>query len=54
MQLFVAIIANTGMISIGVGVGMSGLVIAQLKDDKNDVKMTPNEDSWFGNYFQIN
>ena len=37
------------MISIGIGAGMSGLIIAQLKDASNDVKMTLDEESWFGN-----
>ena len=48
-QLFVALIANTGMISNGIGVGLSGLVIAQLKDTSNDIKLTLDEESWFGN-----
>ena len=44
-----ALIANTGMISNGIGVGLSGLVIAQLKDTSNDIKLTLDEESWFGN-----
>ena len=44
-----ALIANTGMISVGIGVGLSGLVIAQLKDTSNDIKLTLDEESWFGN-----
>ena len=54
IQIFVSIVANTGMISIGIGVAMSGLVIAQLKDpnkelnNSNDVKLTLDEESWFG------
>ena len=45
------------MISIGIGVAMTGLVIAQLKDpnkeqnNTNDVKLTLDEESWFGKYF---
>ena len=45
-----AIVANTGMISSGVGVGMSGLIISQLKDVSNDLTMTLDEESWFGKY----
>ena len=37
------------MISVGVGVGLSGLVIAQLKDSKDDIELTLDEESWFGN-----
>ena len=37
------------MISNGIGVGLSGLVIAQLKDTSNDIKLTLDEESWFGN-----
>ena len=54
IQIFVSIVANTGMISIGIGVAMSGQVIAQLKDpnnelnNSNDVKLTLDEESWFG------
>ena len=44
-----ALIANTGMISVGIGVGLSGLVIAQLKDTSDDIKLTLDEESWFGN-----
>ena len=40
-----ALIANTGMISNGIGVGLSGLVIAQLKDTSNDIKLTLDEES---------
>ena len=45
------------MISIGIGVAMSGLVIAQLKDEtqkqynSNDVKLSLDQESWFGNHF---
>ena len=49
-----ALIANTGMISNGIGVGLSGLVIAQLKDTSNDIKLTLDEESWFGNNVYIN
>ena len=49
LKLFVAFVANTGMISVGVGVGLSGLVIAQLKDSRKDIKLTLDEESWFGN-----
>ena len=38
------------MISSGVGVGMSGLIISQLKDVSNDLTMTLDEESWFGKY----
>ena len=37
------------MISVGIGVGLSGLVIAQLKDTSNDIKLSLDEESWFGN-----
>ena len=46
------------MISIGIGVAMSGLVIAQLKDEtkkqynSNDVKLSLDQESWFGNHFK--
>ena len=38
------------MISSGVGVGMSGLIISQLKDVSDDLTMTLDEESWFGKY----
>ena len=38
------------MISSGVGVGMSGLIISQLKDVSDDLTMTLGEESWFGKY----
>ena len=50
LKLFVVIVANTGMISIGTGVGMSGFIPAQLKDAGDDLKMTSDEESWFGKY----
>ena len=37
------------MVSVGIGVGLSGLAIAQLKDSSDDIKLTLDEESWFGN-----
>lgn len=52
-QLFVALIANTGFISIGTAVGMSGLIPAQLKESSNDITMTLEEESWFASMFVV-
>ena len=37
----------------GCNVAMTGLVIAGLRDSSSTLKMTTNEESWFGMYIDI-
>ena len=37
----------------GCNVAMTGLVIAGLRDSSSTLKMTTNEESWFGMYVNI-
>ena len=36
------------MHAVGCNAAMTGLVIARLKDPTSDLKMTPDEESWYG------
>ena len=36
------------MHAVGCNAAMTGLVISRLKDPESDIKMTPDEESWFG------
>ena len=48
-QVFIAVIAN--LHSYGSFVSITGTIISKLKDDPGDLKMTEDEETWFGNCF---
>ena len=37
--------------SYGSFVSITGTIISKLKDEPGDLKMTEDEETWFGNYF---
>ena len=46
IQVFVALVIN--LHSNGCNAAMTGLIISRLKDESSIMKMTPEEESWFG------
>ena len=44
----IAVIAN--LHSYGSFVSITGTIISKLKDEPGDLKMTEDEETWFGNY----
>ena len=50
-QIFIALVANTGIISTGCSIAMTGLIIAKLKEPSSLIKITSEQESWFGKLF---
>ena len=46
IQVFAALVIN--LHSNGCNAAMTGLIISRLKDESSIIKMTPEEESWFG------
>ena len=49
MKVFVAFISN--LYSFGCFAALTGLIIARLKEPTSSIRMTTNEESWFGIFF---
>ena len=43
-----AIAINSGMMSIGGNIALTGIIISGSRTSSNGVKMTREEESWFG------
>ena len=47
-QLFVTIAINTSALSVGVNIASTGIILSRLRESKDDIDLTNDEESWFG------
>ena len=41
-------VINAGVVAIGCNIALTGIVIAELRNSTSDIKMTKEQESWFG------
>ena len=43
-----------GTLAVGSAISMSGILLAQMEESNDGLKLTKEQGSWFGNNFYIN
>ena len=49
LQIFCAVTGGMSMISVGIFIGTSGCILPQLEEPNDDLQITEDQGSWFGN-----
>ena len=51
-KVFIAVVIGSGVISIGCNIALTGIVISNSRNSTSGIKMTSEQESWFGEYFE--
>ena len=54
LQIFVAFAINLSCLPIGTNISLTGILLSRLRESENDIQLTKDEESWFGNEINSN
>ena len=54
LQIFVTFAINLSALPIGTNISLTGILLSRLRESENDIQLTKDEESWFGNEKNLN
>ena len=54
LQIFVTFAINLSALPIGTNISLTGILLSRLRESENDIQLTKDEESWFGNEINLN
>ena len=54
LQIFVTFAINLSALPIGTNISLTGILLPRLRESENDIQLTKDEESWFGNEINFN
>ena len=53
LQIFVTFAINLSALPIGTNISLTGILLSRLRETDNDIQLTKDEESWFGNEINL-
>ena len=47
--MFVTFAINLSALPVGTNISLTGILLSRLRESENDIQLTKDEESWFGN-----